>query len=130
MKTLLRFAVLVAVTTVLACGPSSRAGDPKPATGPSNQASDAQFVAVAGWLNKPEVDDKDGRRVQTILNEHKIKNAAVGSAGMTLNVVEPQAAEARKLLAKAILREGLRIELFDQHGKTVSPETVLGRKKQ
>ena len=117
MKMLLRFAILVAVTTVLACDPSSNAGNP-------------QFVALAGWTNTPESNDKEGTRVQIILNEQKIRNVAVGSAGMTLNVLKPQAAQARKLLAKAILSEGLRIVLFDEHEKMVSPETVLGREKR
>ena len=130
MKTLLRIAIFVAVTTVLACGPSGRAGNPNHASKPSSNADYPVFVALAGWPNTPELNDKEGRRVQTILNEHKIKNAAVGSAGMTLNVLEPQATEARNLLAKAILSEGLRIVLFDEHGKIVSPETVLERKKR
>ena len=116
MKTSLRFVPLVAAF-VLAFGPSCKASDPG-------------FVALAGWMNTPELNDKEGRRVQTILNEHQIKNVAVGSAGMTLNVLEPQGAEARKLLAKAILKEGLRIVLYSAHGKIISPETVLGHKKQ
>jgi len=130
MKTLLRFAVLGVGTTVLAFGSSSRAADPNHASKPSSNADSPKFVALAGWPNTPELNDKEGRRVRTILYEHKIENAAVGSAGISLNVLEPQAAEARKLLAKAILSEGLRIVLFDEHGKMVSPETVLGRKKR
>lgn len=116
MKTTLRFIPLVAVV-VLAFSPFSKASDP-------------EFVALAGWVNTPELNAKEGRSVHTILTEHKIENVAVGSAGMTLNVLKPQAAEARKLLAKAILNEGLRIVLYDEHGNMVSPETVLVQKKQ
>ncbi len=116
MKTSLRLAPLVAAL-VLAFSQSSKASDP-------------EFVALAGWVNTPELNDKEGRRAHAILTEQKIENVAVGSAGMTLNVLKPQAPEARKLLAKAILSECLRIVLFDEHGKMVSPETVLGQKKQ
>ena len=130
MKTLLRIAIFVAVTTVLACGPSGRAGNPNHASKPSSNADYPVFVALAGWPNTPELNDKEGRRVQTILNEHKIKNAAVGSAGMTLNVMEPQADEARKLLAKAVLAENLQILLYDSKGKEASPKDILGHKKR
>ena len=112
MNAFFRSAILAAACFLLAAAPCSRAGEPR-------------FVPIASWQNSPEVNAKDGSRAFTILREHKIEGVAPGSAGVTLNVRETQASEARKLLAKAIVSEGLRIELLDDKGKVITPAEVL-----
>ncbi|MEQ1824062.1 MAG: hypothetical protein ABL949_16250 [Fimbriimonadaceae bacterium] len=113
MNTFLRFGILAGAFSFIAVTPCSRASEPK-------------FVPIASWQNSAEVNKKDGNRAFAILREHKIKGVAPGSAGVTLNVGETQAAEARKLLAKAIVSEGLRIELIDDKGKAITPAEILG----
>jgi hypothetical protein len=61
----------------------------------------------------------------TVLRQHNIQAVAVASAGVTLNVGDTQASEARKLLAKAIVAENLRIDLLDDQGKLITPAEIL-----
>jgi beta-lactamase regulating signal transducer with metallopeptidase domain len=86
-------------------------------------------VAVATYKNTKEMDDKDGRRAREILLEHKIPWNETASAGVTVSVPAPQAAEARKLLAAAVETEGLRLTIVEPNEAPaarveVTPETV------
>jgi hypothetical protein len=112
MNTLLRFALLASAFSLIALAPASRASEP-------------QWVPTASWPNSPEANEKQGHRAFTILREHNIQAVAVASAGVTLNVGDTQASEARKLLAKAIIAENLRIDLLDDQGKIITPTEIL-----
>jgi hypothetical protein len=112
MNTLLRFALLASAFSLIALAPSSPANEPK-------------WVPTASWPNNPEATEKQGTRAFTILHEHNIQAVAVATAGVTLNVDETQATEARKLLAKAIVAENLRIDLLGDQGKIITPTETL-----
>ncbi len=112
MNTLLRFALFASAFSLIAIAPASRATEPN-------------WVPTASWPNNPEANEKQGTRAFTILREHNIQAVAVASAGVTLNVGETQATEARKLLAKAIIAENLRIDLLDDQGKLIAPAEIL-----
>jgi hypothetical protein len=112
MNTLLRFALFASAFSLIAIAPASRANEPK-------------WVPTASWPNNPEANEKQGNRAFAILREHHIQAVAVATAGVTLNVDETQATEARKLLAKAIAAENLRIDLLDDQGKLITPAKIL-----
>ena len=112
MSTLLRFALFASAFSLIALAPASRATEPK-------------WVPTASWPNSPEPNEKQGTRAFTILRQHNIQAVAVATAGVTLNVDETQATEARKLLAKAIVAENLRIDLIDDQGKIITPTEIL-----
>lgn len=112
MNTLLRFALFASAFSLIALAPASRATEPK-------------WVPTASWPNSPEANEKQGHRAFTILREHNIQAVAVATAGVTLNVDETQATEARKLLAQAIVAENLQIDLIDAHGKIIAPAEIL-----
>jgi hypothetical protein len=115
MNTLLRFALFASAFSLIAIAPASRATEPK-------------WVPTASWPNSPEANKKQGHRAFTILHEHNIQAVAVATAGVTLNVDETQATEARKLLAQAIVAENLQIDLIDAHGKIIAPAEILETK--
>jgi len=115
MNTLLRFALFASAFSLIALAPASRAAEPK-------------WVPTASWPNNPEANEKQGTRAFAILREHNIQAVAVATAGVTLNVDETQATEARKLLAKAIVAENLQIDLIDAHGKIIAPAEILETK--
>lgn len=115
MNTLLRFALFASAFSHIALAPASRATEPK-------------WVPTASWPNSPEANKKQGHRAFTILHEHNIQAVAVATAGVTLNVDETQATEARKLLAQAIVAENLQIDLIDAHGKIIAPAEILETK--
>jgi hypothetical protein len=115
MNTLLRFALFASAFSLIALAPASRATEPK-------------WVPTASWPNSPEANEKQGHRAFTILREHNIQAVAVATAGVTLNVDETQATEARKLLAQAIVAENLQIDLIDDQGKIIAPAELLGTK--
>jgi hypothetical protein len=112
MNTVLRFALLASAFSLIAIAPASRASEPK-------------WVPLASWPNNPDANEKQGTRAFTILREHHIQAVAVATAGVTLNVGDTQAAEARKLLAKAIIAENLRIDIIDDQGKLITPAEIL-----
>ena len=112
-NTLLRFALLATAFSLIALAPASRATEPN-------------WVPTASWPNSPEANEKQGHRAFTILREHNIQAVAVATAGVTLNVDETQATEARKFLAKAIVAENLQIDLIDAQGKIIAPAEILG----
>ena len=112
MNPLLRFALFASAFSLIALAPASRATEPK-------------WVPTASWPNSPEANEKQGQRTFTILREHNIQAVAVATAGVTLNVDETQATEARKLLAKAIVAENLQIDLIDAQGKIITPAAIL-----
>lgn len=109
----LRFALFAIAFSLIALAPASRANEPN-------------WVPTASWPNSPEANDKQGHRAFTILREHNIQAVAVATAGVTLNVDETQAKEARKLLAQAIVAGNLRIDLIDAQGKIIAPAELLG----
>jgi hypothetical protein len=93
----------------------------------------AEYTPVASYINKPEIRDKDGTRASAILREHKINCVVTASFGATLSVPTNQADEARRLLAKAMKAEGLRITLTVRKGDRfvdVTPESVLEPTKE
>lgn len=112
MNTLLRFALFTSAFSLIAIAPASRATEPN-------------WVPTASWPNNPEANEKQGTRAFTILRQHNIQAVAVATAGVTLNVGETQATEARKLLAKAIVAENLQIDLIDDQGKIITPAAIL-----
>ncbi len=112
MNTLLRFALFASAFSLFALAPASRATEPN-------------WVPTASWPNNPEANEKQGTRAFTILREHNIQAVAVATAGVTLNVDQTQATEARKLLAKAIVAENLQIDLIDAQGKLIAPAEIL-----
>lgn len=115
MNTLLRFALFAIAFSLIALAPASRATEPN-------------WVPTASWPNSPEANEKQGHRAFSILRKHNIQAVAVATAGVTLNVDETQATEARKLLAKAIVAENLQIDLIDAHGKIIAPAEILETK--
>ena len=95
-------------------------------------ADSPKSVLVACYPNRPRTGlwtDPVGNRVSAILSAQKIDYFGVGSAGMTIYVQADRAAEALKLLAKAIKAEKLPISLFDSKGHVIKPDDVLKPKK-
>ena len=74
----------------------------------------------------------DGARASALLAEHKIQSSTVGSAGLEIVINQGNRAdEARRILARAIREEGLKIQLVKYDSKTnrflsLSAESVLG----
>jgi hypothetical protein len=93
------------------------------------RADDLRMSAIASYANFGHAA-KDGYRACAILSEHKIQAFAAGSAGYTISVPADKAIEARKLLAVAVQKEGLRLTLIrlnsdGAHYDTLTPESVL-----
>jgi hypothetical protein len=94
-----------------------------------SRADVLQMCPIASYTNSGQ-SAKDGGRALTILDEHKISADVSCSFGCTMCVSTDKAIEARRLLAVAIQKEGLRLILIrlntkGTHYETVTPESVL-----
>jgi hypothetical protein len=121
-----RFTKLIFLTILLASAAlyfSSRVGE---------AAEAPRYVAVASYVNSPEMNATVGQRAHMILHAQKIESVAAGSAGMTISVPADRAAEALQLLAKAIKAENLPLTLIVLKGGryvVVTPDRILEPKK-
>jgi hypothetical protein len=113
---------------------------------PPVRAVDRTFVAVASYLDRPEVIEKEGKRTAAILSEHKITHrlgdrifdetawakwiARHGAESAVIFVPKDESAEARLVLARLIKKEGLKITLRSDDGGTVTLESVLEPNKK
>lgn len=91
-------------------------------------AETPKYVPVASYINRVDLRETVGARVTAILRPQNIKSVGAGSLALTVSVPADRAAEALRLLTRAIKAEKLQLTLLAPTGDrfvVVTPDSVF-----